>query len=128
MGTLEVELEVTLVVSMSRNEDIGRTRSTFSLVFLSLFGPCFRPDALVSMLIVATDKSPPSIFCPLHHVTNLSRAPSVSVTATECEHISCTGRFKVCVYLEKVWNTPCFRHNGECPYFGVPRECWEDGV
>lgn len=38
----EVKLEVTLVVAMSRNEeDIGRTKSTFSLVFLCFFGPCF---------------------------------------------------------------------------------------
>lgn len=85
---LEVELEVALVVSMSRNEeDIGKTKSTFSYVFLCLFGPHFRPDALLSVLIVATDESPPLIFCPLYHVTNLSRAPYFSATATECEHI-----------------------------------------
>ena len=88
---LEVELEVALVVFMSRKEeDISREKSTFSLVFLCLFGPCFRPDALVSMLIVAADESPPLIFCPLYYVTNLSRTPSFSVTATECEHI-CFG-------------------------------------
>lgn len=62
---LEVELEVANVVSMSRNEEgIGRTKSTLSLVFLCLYGPCFRPDALVSMLIVPTDENPPLIFCP----------------------------------------------------------------
>lgn len=123
----EVKLEVTLVVAMSRNEeDIGRTKSTFSLVFLCFFGPCFWPDALVSMLIATTDESPPLIFCPLYQVTNLSRVPSTYLFWFEI--CACTGGFKVFVHLNKVWNTPSFRHNGECPYFGVPQGCWEDGV
>ena len=80
---------------MLRNEEgMGNTNSTFSLVFLWHFTPCFCPDCVMSTLIVAAVESPPLKFCPLYHFRKFSRASSFSVTAKVCEQM-CLG----CMYM-----------------------------